>query len=475
MTGNNFVPPNSIEAEQCVIGSILNDSQSDKCQMVLATLSHDAFYNRSHQTIWSEAVAMNRRKITVDILTLTDRLEQSGLMEQVGGFAYLAEMAKNTPSAANVVNYAAVVKDRASDRMWIRQSNEVACLFSTRNGMTTEQKIEAAQALLSEAVESSTTGNKKGLRRIDDIASKWTAMVENRFNDPDAHRGLTTGIRDLDKMLAPKHVMRGSLFVIGARPKMGKTTVLTEIALHVADVENLPVAMFSLEMPEEQIFERMLGQSSHVNTDMFYSPEKAGPNEEEDWNRVYAAMARMSDRPNIWIDDNPGMTLAHIQAECRKLKRNNKRIGMIGIDYLTLMSTESSETNALAFGKITKALKNLAKELDTVIILLTQLNRNLEERANKRPMASDSRDTGQIEQDCDYWMAIYKESVYDESADPTLTELILRLNRHGKAGTVYVDQKDVAIYPCDQKQAIDERVDRKKRRVNQQVEKVSGF
>ena len=475
MTGNNFVPPNSVEAEQCVIGSILNDSQSDKCQMVLATLKPDAFYSRSHQEIWSEAVAMNRRKITVDILTLSESLEQSGKLEQLGGFAYLAEMAKNTPSAANVVNYASVVKDRASDRMWIRQSNEVASLFSSRNGMTTEQKVEAAQALLSEAVDSTTTGNKKGLRRIDDIAAKWTAMVENRFNDPDAHRGLTTGIRDLDKMLAPKHVMRGSLFVIGARPKMGKTTVLTEMALHVADVENLPVAMFSLEMPEEQIFERMLGQSSHVNTDMFYVQEKAGPNEDEDWNRVYAAMARMSDRPNIWIDDSPGMTLAHIQAECRKLKRNNKRIGMIGIDYLTLMSTEASETNALAFGKITKALKNLAKELDTVIVLLTQLNRNLEERANKRPMASDSRDTGQIEQDCDYWMAIYKESVYDENADPTLTELILRLNRHGKTGTVYVDQKDVALFPCDQKQAAEERAERKSRKVTKQLKQVEGF
>lgn len=471
MTVNNFVPPNSIEAEQGVIGSILTDSQSEKCQITLATLKHDAFYNRAHQDIWAEAVAMNRRKLNVDLLTLSERLEQCGKLSQVGGFSYLAEVVKNTPSAANVAGYASVVRDRASDRMWLRQTAEVAQLFNSRNGMTTEQKAEAAQALLAEAIESTATGNKKGLRRIDDIAAKWTAMVENRFNDPDAHRGLTTGIRDLDKMLAPKQIMRGSLFVLGARPKMGKTTVLTEMALHVAEVENLPVAMFSLEMPEEQIFERMLGQASHVNTDMFYD----GANDEEDWNRVYAAMARMSDQPNIWIDDNPGMTLAHIQAECRKLKRNNKRIGMIGIDYLTLMSTESSETNALAFGKITKALKNLAKELDTVIILLTQLNRNLEERANKRPMASDSRDTGQIEQDCDYWMAIYKDSVYDDNADPTLTELIMRLNRHGKTGTVYVDQKDVAIYPCDQKQAIEERLDRKKRRVNQQVEKVAGF
>ncbi|MGQ3903001.1 replicative DNA helicase [Mixta calida] len=471
MTENNFIPPHSLEAEQGVIGSILIDSQSEKCQITLASLKADAFYNRAHQEIWQEAISMNRRKLNIDLLTLSDSLEQSGKLQQVGGLAYLAEAAKNTPSAANVANYAQVVRDRASERMWLRQTAEVMHLFNSRNGMSSEQKVEAAQALLAEAVESTTTGNKKGLRRIDEIASKWTAMVENRFSDPDAHRGLTTGIRDLDNMLAPKHIMRGSLFVIGARPKMGKTTVLTEIALHVADVENLPVAMFSLEMPEEQIFERMLGQASHVNTDMFYD----GANDEEDWNRVYAAMARMSDRPNIWIDDNPGMTLAHIQAECRKLKRNHKRIGMIGIDYLTLMNTESAETNALAFGKITKALKNLAKELDTVIVLLTQLNRNLEERANKRPMASDSRDTGQIEQDCDYWMAIYKESIYDDSADPTLTELILRLNRHGKTGTVYVDQKDVALYPCDQKQAIEERADRKKRRVTQQVEKVLGF
>lgn len=161
----------------------------------------------------------------------------------------------------------------------------------------------------------------------------------------------------------------------------------------------------------------------------------------------------MRNHPRIWLDDQPGMTLAHIQAECRKLKRSEGKIGMIGVDYLTLMTTDKADTNALAFGNITKALKNLAKELDTVVVLLTQLNRNLEERANKRPMPSDSRESGQIEQDCDYWLGIYKDHVYDDHADETLTELILRLNRHGKTGTVYVDQRDVEIYPCDQQEA----------------------
>ena len=305
-----------------------------------------------------------------------------------------------------------------------------------------------AQTMLSDVVESSKTGRQSGLTNISAVLDEWVIEVEERFKDPDANRGLKTGIAPLDAMLAPKFIVRGSLFVVGARPKMGKTTVLTEMAKNVSD-SGLPVALFSMEMTNKQLAERMISQKSGISSNALYDS-----GDEYEWGLISKAMGELSERPNIWLDDTPGMTLAHIQAECRKLKRKTGKIGFIGVDYLTLMKAGKADRNDIAYGEITKGLKQLAKELDTTVVLLTQLNRKLEDRADKRPMPSDSRDTGQIEQDCDYWLGIYKDSVYNDNADKTLTELIVRLNRHGKAGTAYVEQKGLCMFDIDQTQAM---------------------
>ncbi|MEM7919839.1 DnaB helicase C-terminal domain-containing protein [Morganella morganii] len=302
--------------------------------------------------------------------------------------------------------------------------------------------------LVSDVVESSKTGRQSGLTNISAVLDEWVIEVEERFKDPDANRGLKTGIAPLDAMLAPKFIVRGSLFVVGARPKMGKTTVLTEMAKNVSD-SGLPVALFSMEMTNKQLAERMISQKSGISSNALYDS-----GDEYEWGLISKAMGELSERPNIWLDDTPGMTLAHIQAECRKLKRKTGKIGFIGVDYLTLMKAGKADRNDIAYGEITKGLKQLAKELDTTVVLLTQLNRKLEDRADKRPMPSDSRDTGQIEQDCDYWLGIYKDSVYNDNADKTLTELIVRLNRHGKAGTAYVEQKGLCMFDIDQTQAM---------------------
>ena len=202
-------------------------------------------------------------------------------------------------------------------------------------------------------------------------------------------------------------------------------------------------------MTNKQLAERMISQKSGISSNALYDS-----GDEYEWGLISKAMGELSERPNIWLDDTPGMTLAHIQAECRKLKRKTGKIGFIGVDYLTLMKAGKADRNDIAYGEITKGLKQLAKELDTTVVLLTQLNRKLEDRADKRPMPSDSRDTGQIEQDCDYWLGIYKDSVYNDNADKTLTELIVRLNRHGKAGTAYVEQKGLCMFDIDQTQAM---------------------
>ncbi|MCT8349830.1 helicase [Photorhabdus temperata] len=437
--------PHSTEAEQSVIGALLLDPQSDNSQYVFSMLTADSFYMAWHKRIYAEMRTMNSKNQAIDIITVDDSLKRSGEADQSGGFAYLAELSKNTPSAANIVAYARQIRETAAARYAIEKTNEIQRLLMTPSTLTFAEKMDMAQRLISEASENGTTGNKTGLKPISEIADRWFEKLEARFNNPELHRGLKTGFRDFDEILAPKYIVNGSLFVIGARPKMGKTTVLTEMAKNVAS-SGQPVLLFSMEMTDEQLFERMVSQKSGLNSDVFYG----GTDDDYEWALLCQAIGELKDTPNVWIDDTPGMSFAHIQSQCRKIKRKVGKIGFIGVDYLTLMKTEKADRNDIAYGNITKGLKILAKELDTVVVLLTQLNRNIEERANKRPMPSDSRDTGQIEQDCDYWMGVYRDSVYQERSDKTLTELILRLNRHGKANTVYVEQKGLCLFHLDQ-------------------------
>ncbi|MBD2815946.1 helicase [Xenorhabdus sp. Flor] len=437
--------PHSIEAEQSVIGALLLDPQSDNSQYVFSMLTPDDFYGRHHGLIYTEIRIMNGKHQPIDILTVDDRLRNTGKSNNTGGFAYLAELAKNTPSTANIVAYAKKLKETAAERYAIEKINEIQRLLMMPSTLTFAEKMEMAQRLLSEAVDNGATGHKTGLKPLSEIADSWFSELEERFSNPELYTGLKTGIRDLDEMLAPKYIASGSLFVIGARPKMGKTTVLTEIAKNVAS-DGQQVLLFSMEMTDKQLFERMVSQKSGINSDAFYG----GIGDDYEWALLSQAIGELKNTPNVWIDDTPGMSFAHIQAQCRKIKRQAGKIGFIGVDYLTLMKTEKADRNDIAYGNITKGLKILAKELDTVVVLLTQLNRNIEERANKRPMPSDSRDTGQIEQDCDYWVGVYRDSVYHEKSDPTLTELILRLNRHGKAGTTYIEQKGLCLFPIDQ-------------------------
>ena len=441
-------PPHSIEAEQSVIGGILLDATTDNAQQVLSSLKAEAFYSKANQLIFAEMQNMNTKQQIIDMLTLSDSLDSKELLQQIGGFAYIAEITKNTPSAANIVAYAGVVRDKAMARYSIAKTNEITELLYANNGMSSTDKIEAAQTLFAQITDHAKTGKKSGLKALPDVLNSWIDEVEQRFSST-RPRGLSTGIQSLDEIFYPKGIVKGSLFVIGARPKMGKTTILSELAINCAMKEKLPAVIFSLEMPQEQIFERMIGQYTRVNTDIFYR----GADNDSDFARANAGALELAESGNLFIDDTPAATLAHVVAESRRIKREKGVIGMIMIDYLTLMKPEKAERNDLAYGLVTKGLKNLAKELDCVVVLLTQLNRGNEQRGNKRPLPSDSRDTGQIEQDCDYWLGIHKEGATDEKADQHLTELLLRLNRHGKTGVVYVEQKNGAIYDLNQVEA----------------------
>ena len=817
MTAEFMAVPQNLEAEQSVIGGLLlDDDNSERVQKVLAMLKPESFYSRPHQLIFAEMRQMFRDNKPVDGLTLFDALEGKGLAEQVGGFAYLAEIAKNTPSAANIVAYAASVREAAMERYGISRLTEATELLYSRNGMSATQKYEAIQGIFTQLADHSKTGSRRGLRSFGEVMDDWVADLEKRFDPSGEQRGMSTGIPSLDRLLAPKGLVKGSLFVIGARPKMGKamaldakillqdgswtthgeikvgqqvasvdghasmvtgvfpqgvrkmyqvtfedgrtvkaadshlweissskfegdrvvdtekleamlqrvryqgrlripslsgdfgsstdhvdgwvlgallgdgsltksvkftnsedyvlsrmaasvfplnlrhvggndytvthhrgcknpllerlreyglvgktaqdkeipesifsagkatrigvlvglletdgwvekfgcirfssaskklsqgvvklvhslggtarettrtdisytykgealqgldaqmvsmklpdeilehikspriranlgvnrlgnrgigiksvieiepeeclcimvshprhlyvtddyivthnTTLYVQMAINCAIREKKPALMFSLEMPSDQILEKLVGQKSGVNPSIFYMPATDDADDQYqgdydgDFKKAIATAGRLSEVDMLYIDDTPGLSLAHIVSESRRIKREKGCVGMILVDYLTLMTAEKADRNDLAYGMITKGLKNLAKELGCVVVLLTQLNRELEKRVNKRPLPSDSRDTGQIEQDCDYWVGIHREGAFDDSVPPGETELILRLNRHGSTGTVYCNQINGAIYDTDQQAAAAERRGRE-----QQPKKKGGF
>ncbi|ELY3709442.1 AAA family ATPase [Cronobacter sakazakii] len=459
MTDDIKTPPCNYEAEQAVLGSVMVAPDSDNVQKVLGFLNADMFYSRQHGRIFAALQGLNAKGKALDMLTLSDALEMQGELEQVGGFAYLADISRNTPSAANVMHYANVVKDKSTERMAIEQATKMLEVLYSRSGMTTAQKLEAVQALAMKVDDKAKTGNHRGLMTFRDAFNKWTYQVGERLEGNPSSVGLTSGIEALDEMLEPKRIVRGSLFVVGARPKMGKTTVYQKMAIHCALVENLPTLAFSLEMPTEQLVERIVSQHSRVKSDVFY---QNGYNENQ-FAQALAMGTQIADSNNLYIDDTPGLSLAHIVSESRRIKRERGEVGMVLVDYLTLMAAEKADTESQAYGIITKGLKILAKELNCVVVLLTQLNRGSEARANKRPQPSDSRSTGQIEQDCDYWLGIYRESEDDDTVNPAETELLLRLNRHGNTGTVYVEQRNGILYDIDQQEARFRREERERK------------
>jgi len=461
MTDNILTPPHSADAEQAVIGGLMLDGGDDRTQKVMAMLKPESFFSASHAIIFSAIRDLLTRNKPIDPLTLSDELEAGG--KQYGGFAYLAEMTKNTPSVANLVHYAAVVRDKAMERYAISKLNEATEMLYSRNSMTAVEKLESITMLTSQISDYAKTGKRRGLRSFGDVMDDWVTDLEKRFDPQGEQRGMSTGIPSLDRMLAPKGLVKGSLFVIGARPKMGKTTLYSQMAINCALREKKPALMFSLEMPADQILEKLVGQKSGINPSIFYMPATDEADDEyqgdydADFTRATETANRMRELELLYIDDTPGMSLAHIVAEARKVKRDKGCVGMILVDYLTLMTAEKADRNDLAYGMITKGLKNLAKELGCVVVLLTQLNRELEKRVNKRPLPSDSRDTGQIEQDCDYWVGIHREGAFDDSVPAGETELLLRLNRHGPTGTVFCLQQNGAIHDMDQAAARNER------------------
>lgn len=443
--------PHNFEAEQSVLGGVMLASMSgdqDRIYAVTNLVKPDSFYSAVHKTIFSAMLTLIRNKHPVDVVTLQAHLDKIGDLDLVGGFAYIVEIAKNVPSAANVVAYAKMVREHAVRRYAMAKVTDALQMLGEKTSDSLDDQMSSVQALLAEITDYANSGRATGFRHIRDFAKTWLDEVEARTENPTANAGYTSGIEALDKLLWPKLIRRGSLVVIGARPKMGKTAFLLRILLHFALTHKLPVGMFSLEMPGMELWERMVSQESRVNSDKFYTGMS-----DADYGMVSNAMGPIIDS-NLMVCDDANVTLATVMSEGRKLKAKHGKVGCIAVDYLTLMTAEKADRNDLAYGMITKGLKSLAKELDCPVFLLTQLNRQLENRNEKRPMPSDSRDTGQIEQDCDLWIGLYRDSVYNDVPQSLsgMTEAIVRLNRHGKTGTAHMNLVNGAFYDADQEQ-----------------------
>ncbi|EMK8059123.1 replicative DNA helicase [Escherichia albertii] len=429
----------SVETEQAVLGCLMVNTDHERADQVYAMLKSSSFYLRTHTVIFGALRGLHREQQPTDLLTLAEKLESAGRADEVGGFAYLAEISRSaTPSA--MVHYAAIVREKAVMRYAVEKLNSCLEIMSSPADTNANSRIDAVQQIISAVAEHARTGRKGGLRPAGDVVTDWVDDLERRFNNPESAAGLTLGIGSLDRMMAPKQALRGSLVVIGARPKMGKTATFNKIATHFALNHRLPTLVFSLEMTDRSLIERMVAQEAGINSEIFYT----GANHDSDMSVAMAKALELSES-NLMIDSTPGVTLAHVVSECRKVKRQRGVVGLVAIDYLTLMKAEAAERRDIAFGDITTGLKNLAKELDCVVLLLTQLNRKLEDRADKRPTPSDSKDTGQIEQDCDVWIGLYRGIVYDQHADPQLMELLLRLNREGATGTAYALMKNGSV------------------------------
>ena len=424
------VPPHSLEAEQSVIGGLLLDNE--RWDTVAEKVVAKDFYSRPHRLIFEAVKAILDDSHPLDLITLSEFLEQREQLEDVGGFAYLADLAKNTPSAANINAYADIVAQRALVRNLIGVANEIADSGYDPQGRSSEDLLDLAESKVFAIAEGRASEN-EGPQNVDNILEKTLERIEILYKTPqDGVTGVDTGFNDLNKKTAG---LQGSdLIIVAARPSMGKTTFAMNLCENAAMKQDKPVLIFSLEMPGEQLMMRMLASLSRVDQTKI----RTGQLDDEDWARISSTMGILMDKKNMYIDDSSGLTPTEVRSRARRIAREHDGLSMIMIDYLQLMRVPSlSDNRTLEIAEISRSLKALAKELNVPVVALSQLNRSLEQRADKRPVNSDLRESGSIEQDADLIMFIYRDEVYhDDSEFKGMAEIIIGKQRNGPIGRV---------------------------------------
>jgi replicative DNA helicase len=424
------VPPHSIEAEQSVIGGLLLDNAA--WDRIADFVSEDDFYRYDHRIIFQQLVKLINNGRPADVITVYEALTNTGKGDEVGGLAYLNALATNTPSAANIRRYAEIVRDRGVLRKLITVSDEISSQAFNPQGKEVKQMLDEAESKIFSIAEEGARGA-AGFIAIQPLLTQVVERIDELYNRDNASdvTGVPTGFIDLDKMTSG--LQPGDLVIVAGRPSMGKTAFSLNIGEHVAIESGLPVAVFSMEMGGTQLAMRMLGSVGKLDQ----SQLRIGKLQDDDWPRLTHAIQKMNDA-QLYIDETPALNSIELRARARRLSRQCGKLGLVIVDYLQLMSaTTSGENRATEISEISRGLKGLAKELHCPVIALSQLNRSLEQRPDKRPVMSDLRESGAIEQDADVIMFIYRDEVYNpDSPDKGTAEIIIGKQRNGPIGRV---------------------------------------
>ena len=425
------IPPQSIEAEQSVLGGLLLDNSAwDRAGDLL---TESDFYRFEHRLIYAAIGGLVTATKPADVITVFEQLQTLGKAEECGGLVYLNALAQSVPSAANLRRYAEIVRERAILRKLIAASDEIATTAFNPQGRQVAQILDEAEGMILKIGEEGSRA-RQGFQSMDALIVQLIDRV-NELHDNGAEEvtGVRTGFYDLDRYTAG--LQPGDLIVLAARPSMGKTAFALNIAEHVAVAEGLPVAVFSMEMGASQLALRMVGSLGRIDQQHL----RTGALRDDEWSRLTDAVDRLG-KASLFIDESPALTPSELRARARRQARQCGKLGLIVVDYLQLMSgsSNSDENRATEIGEISRGLKALAKELQCPVLALSQLNRSVESRNDKRPMMSDLRESGAIEQDADVIMFIYRDEYYSKDAckEPGVAEIIIGKQRNGPTGIV---------------------------------------
>ena len=419
------VPPNDVEAEQAIIGSMLTDR--DAVISAVEVLKEEDFYREDNKSIYRAILNLYNKSEPIDIITVKSELESMGKFDQIGGLEYLAELPEKVPTTANAMKYIKIVEEKSTLRQLIKTANEIIELgYNPTEDV--EDIMEGAEKKIFNVMQEK---NQKGYEPIKDVLVESFTKLEELYNRKQHITGVPSGFIELDYRTAGFH--GSELILIAARPAIGKTAFALNIATNAAVRANVPVAVFSLEMSKEQLVNRILCSEAMLDSNKV----RTGKLEEDDWTKLAGAIGPLSEA-EVYIDDTPGINITEIRAKCRKLKIE-KNIGMVVIDYLQLIqgSNKRSGSREQEISEISRSLKILAKELDVPVIALSQLSRAAEQRPDHRPMLSDLRESGAIEQDADIVMFLYRDDYYNEDSEKKgIAEVIMAKHRGGSTGTV---------------------------------------
>ena len=426
------IPPHSIEAESSVLGGLLLDNSG--WDRVGDLLTDSDFYRYEHRLIYAAIGGLINATKAADVMTVFDQLQKIGKGEEVGGLAYLNSLAQYVPSASNIRRYAEIVRERSILRALVTVGDEIATAAFNTQGQPVDQLLDECEQKLMRVGEAGSR-LKQGFQKMDGLVVQVLDRVQELADNPKDLAGLPTGYHDLDKMTTG--LQAGDLIVLAARPSMGKTALAINIAEHVALNEGLPVAVFSMEMGASQLAVRIIGSIGRIDQQNL----RTGQLLDNEWSRLTEAIEKLRNI-DLHIDDTGGLTISEVRANARRLARQSGKsgLGLVVVDYLQLMTVSkqmSEENRATAVGELSRGLKLLAKELNCPVIALSQLSRQVESRGDKRPMMSDLRESGAIEQDADVVMFIYRDDYYNkDSREPGVAEIIISKQRNGPTGTV---------------------------------------